>query len=225
MADPKPNPWNEAPAPGEKWLPAHVYARDRDWHGYFRSLAHLGPRESLLKALASFEAEGAADRHAVDLGCGDGRDTAELLRRGWRVTAIDGNAEGLERLLRRNDLVHRERLTTRLEGFEGLRLPEVEFVNSSFALPFSQPGEFDRLWAEVVRAIRPRGRFAGQLFGDHDDWAGMPDRTVHSADQVRGLLAGFEIEHWQEEKRESVVDPTAHPKRWHVFHLVARKKG
>jgi hypothetical protein len=41
---------------------------------------------------------------------------------------------------------------------------------------------------------------------------------------VRGLLEGFEVEHWTEEERESRVDPASHPKRWHVFHVVARRR-
>lgn len=224
MAETKANPWDEVTAPGEKLLPAHVYARNRDWHGYFRSVAHLGPRETLLKAVAAFEAEGPRIRHAIDLGCGDGRDTAELLRRGWRVTAIDNNAEGLDRLRRRNDLVNVDRLATRLEDFESLQLPPADLVNASFSIPFCPPEHFERLWAQVVGTLPPGGRFAGQLFGDKDDWAGMPDRTLHTPAQVSDLLREFEIEHWQEENRDSVVDPTAHPKRWHVFHLVARKK-
>ncbi|MEJ1932020.1 class I SAM-dependent methyltransferase [Nostoc sp. NIES-2111] len=38
-----------------------------------------------------------APRFAVDLGCGDGRDTVELLRRGWRVLGIDGAQEAIAR--------------------------------------------------------------------------------------------------------------------------------
>nr|WP_312508672.1 class I SAM-dependent methyltransferase [Pseudomonas luteola] len=35
---------------------------------------------------------------ALDLGCGTGRDTLELLARGWDVIAVDAQAEALERL-------------------------------------------------------------------------------------------------------------------------------
>jgi tellurite methyltransferase len=224
MAGPPPNPWNESPAPGERLLPAHVYARDRDWHGYFRSLAHLPARETLLTALARFEAEGRPPGMAIDLGCGDGRDAAELLRRGWSVLAIDGSAEGLDRLRRRNDLVGPERLRTLRAEFEGLSLPPADLVNASFSLPFCAPAHFEALWAQVVACLPAGGRFAGQLFGDGDDWASMPDRTHHSPEKARELLAEFDIEAWNEERRESSVDPANHPKRWHVFHIVARKR-
>lgn len=206
-------------------LPAHVYAGTRDWDGYSRSLAHLGPRETLLFALARFDVEGPArSRHAIDLGCGDGRDTAELLRRGWTVEAIDGHEGSIRRLLARPELTHRERLTARVAGFEGLTLGRADLVNASFSLPFCPPAHFAALWSQVVGALPSGGRFAGQFFGDKDDWAGLPDRTHHTVEQVRDLLGGFEVEHWQEEARDSRVDPAKYPKRWHVFHVVARKR-
>lgn len=225
MADIQINPWNETPLPDAR--PAHVYARDRDWPGYFRALAHLGPRETLLKALASFDAEPPppVGRLAIDLGCGDGRDTAELLRRGWRVIATDGSAEGIERLLRRNDLVGREHLRTRVSDFANVEIPPCDLVCASFSLPFCEPKVFPVLWRRIVSGVQPGGRFAGQLFGDRDDWASLPDRTHHSPVEARDLFREFEIEHWQEECRQSTVDPTAHPKAWHVFHIVARKNA
>ncbi len=225
MADRKLHPWDETPSQGEKLLPAHVYARERDWPGYFRALAHLPARDTLLRAIELFEQERPAESlHAVDVGCGDGRDVAELLRRGWRVTAIDGHPEAIERLLSRNDLVNADRLTTRLETFENLVIPKADLVNASFALPFCAPDRFGSLWNQIVGALSTGGRFAGQLFGNQDDWALLPDRTHHTPEQAQALLAGFEVEFWQEENRASRVDPAAHPKHWHVYHIVARKK-
>lgn len=101
-------------------LPAHVYARDRNWPKYFDTMANLPARPTLMKALERFEleeqaagkaagltgrqaisADAAVQRRAIDLGCGEGRDTAELLRRGWSVVAIDGSREGLDRVEKR----------------------------------------------------------------------------------------------------------------------------
>ncbi|HKW53315.1 MAG TPA: class I SAM-dependent methyltransferase, partial [Stellaceae bacterium] len=61
--------------------------RDSDWDEYYERVAGRPPRPTLLAALERFGAEGG--QSALDLGCGDGRDTIELLRRGWRVLAID----------------------------------------------------------------------------------------------------------------------------------------
>jgi trans-aconitate methyltransferase len=86
---------------------------ERDWLAYYQAVAGRPPRNTLLTALNYFEAEAPVDspRVAVDLGCGDGRDTVELLRRGWQVLAIDGEAQAIARLLERPDM-NRDRLQT-----------------------------------------------------------------------------------------------------------------
>ncbi len=244
------------PAPGAPTrpahlLPAHVYASQRDWPAYFDALGHLAARETLLRAIAlfdtqidtqidaqidaqinpQFDAQPHPDspRTALDLGCGDGRDTLELLARGWQVTAIDSSREGLARLEARTPQVQRPRLTTLLATFEALAdgpaLASTHFdlVNASFALPFCPPQSFAALWALISNSIKPQGRFAGQFFGMSDDWATLPDRTHHSEEEIRNtLLAGFDIEFWQEENRPATN--ASHPKHWHLFHTVACRR-
>ena len=73
---------------------------DRDWSAYYRAVAGRPPRDTLLKALDLFDLEKSpkSPRFAVDLGCGDGRDMVELLKRGWQVLAIDGNEEAIAKI-------------------------------------------------------------------------------------------------------------------------------
>lgn len=61
-----------------------------DWTAYYDATGDE-PRATLVDALGRFEQPGLA----VDLGSGTGRDTAELVRRGWRVIAIDGEPEAM----------------------------------------------------------------------------------------------------------------------------------
>jgi len=84
--------------------------RDKSWAGYYAASADRPPRRTLLDALTRFTPS-AAPRFAVDLGCGDGRDTIELLRRGWSVLAIDSEPGAIERLQRRPDLPEGAHLT------------------------------------------------------------------------------------------------------------------
>lgn len=212
--------------------PTHP-ASKHDWGAYYQAVAGRPPRETLLKALANFEAEmddrpndrpPETPRLAVDLGCGDGRDTVELLRRGWQVLAIDGEQKAFERLLSRPE-IQPDRLQTQLMRFEALALPPaVDLINASFCLPFCPPSRFPNLWQTIVTALQPGGRFCGHLFGDRDSWVVYPHRTHHTRPQVEVLLSPFEVE-WLYEEEHPGVTAIGEEKYWHIFHITARKKG
>jgi tellurite methyltransferase len=196
-----------------------------NWATYYEAVAGRPPRETLLKALENFAAEPSTHqaRFAVDLGCGDGRDTVELLRRGWRVLAIDGEPQAFDRLL--DQPIPDHQLQTQLIKFETLTLPPaIDLINASFCLPFCPPANFPTLWQTIVTALKPGGRFCGQLFGDRDSWAAFSNRSHHTRSQVEALLQPFEIE-WLEEEEHPGVTAIGEEKHWHIFHIVVRKVG
>ncbi|MEI6065488.1 MAG: class I SAM-dependent methyltransferase, partial [Pseudanabaena sp. ELA748] len=175
----------------------------RDWSAYYRAVAGRPPRDTLLKALDRCDAENAAKspRFAVDLGCGDGRDTVELLNRGWQVLAIDGNEEAIAKLYDRKD-IDSTWLETQVMRFESIDLPDsVDLINSSFALPFCRPENFPNLWNKITASLRNGGRFCGQLFGDRDTWATVyPNMTHYPQEKVEELLQPFNVEYFEEEE-------------------------
>lgn len=212
---------------------AQTFAAQRDWPGYFRAVEGKGPRETLVEALDRFDREDGVDVAtiesrerglAVDLGCGEGRDTVELLRRGWRVLAIDGHPMALDLIRARVAPGDEARLACVLAGMEDATWPRCRLLNASFALPFCVPGRFADLWTRVVESIQPGGRFAGQLFGDRDSWATLADRSHQSRAELDGMFRGFVLEELREEERDS-ADVEGNAKHWHVFHIVARKMG
>jgi len=196
--------------------------KPRDWAEYYAATADRPPRRTLLEAIARF---GASDRprFAVDLGSGDGRDAIELLRRGWSVLAIDAEPAAIERLRRRPDLPPDARLEARSERFEDAVWPAADLVNSSFALPLCPRDRFPGLWSRIVASLKPGGRFAGQLYGDRDGWAGRPGMTHVTREEAERLLADLEVELFEEEETDSVT-PRGKPKHWHIFHIVARRR-
>lgn len=207
-------------------LRAQDYAAVGDWPGYFSVVKGKPPRDTLVSALANFErTEGAGYAgFAVDLGCGEGRDTRELLLRGWRVLAIDGHPEGLRLLSEQLPPGLDGRLQTQLATYEQATWPRgMDLINASYSLPFCPPEQFQALWDRIVSTLRRGGRFAGQLFGDQDDWASIPGRSHQSRAEVDRLLAPFDVEELREEAKEDSPD-TPRPKRWHIFHIVARKR-
>jgi len=192
------------------------------WGPYYDAAKAGTPRETLLQALDLFDSQPADARLAVDLGCGEGRDTVELLRRGWRVLAIDAEHEAISRLRARPEATGSDLLETEVASFEEADWPEPALVNASYALPFCPPAAFPAVWAHVVESLPPGGRFCGQLFGDRDEWASDPELTTHTRDEVERLLEPFEAERFDEVEEDGET-ALGKPKHWHLFHIVARK--
>jgi SAM-dependent methyltransferase len=191
------------------------------WAAYYQQLRNRPPRRTLLAALDAFGAP-PADALAIDLGCGDGRDTIEMLRRGWRVIAVDAEPEALRQLQAR-PLPDGSDVTPIVARFEEVPIPlGVHLVNSSFAMPLCEPDAFHALWTRIREALPSGGRFSGQWYGPRDSWFGRPGMTFLSRDEARALLDGFDVEMFEEEEDDGVT-PRGTAKHWHIFHIVARK--
>ncbi len=188
-----------------------------DWSAFYDAVAERPPHDTLLGALDRFDEPGLA----VDLGCGDGRDTVELLRRGWRVVAIDAEPEAIARLRARLG-AQGDRLVTMVARFEEAEWPNASLVNSSFALPFCPPESFDAMWSRVVASLAHGGRFSGQLFGDRDGWVGARELTFHSRAEAEALFEDFDLERFDEVEEDGET-ALGDPKHWHLFHVIARR--
>lgn len=196
--------------------------RSAAWAAYYDKLRDRPPRPTLLRALDLFGDPPPADALAIDLGCGDGRDVIEMLRRGWAVVAVDAEPQALKRLQER-PLPDGCDLTPIAARFEDVPLPiGVRLVNSSFAMPLCDPAAFHALWQRIAEALPAGGRFSGQWYGPRNSWVGRPGMTFVSRDEALGMLAGFDLEMFEEEEHDGVT-PRGAPHHWHIFHIVARK--
>lgn len=194
------------------------------WRRYYAATDGRPPRPTLLHALEAFAREGRGPGLlAVDLGCGIGRDALPLLRAGWRVWALDAEAAALAGLAGRAAAEGLgDRLETVCARFEEAALPACALVNASFSLFACAPERFPAVWGRIEAALRPGGRFAGQLLGPRDSWAERPATTVIARDRLDALLAGLEVERIEEEEDDSVT-PQGEAKHWHIWHVNARK--
>jgi len=199
-------------------------AAEIEWEVYYSAIAGRSLRELFVDATSFLPTTAPGDRTlvAVDLGCGDGTETLELLRRGWTVLAVDGSPEGIARLRESVPPTDRGRLSTRVAPFSEVALPISDLVYAGLSLPFCDPGEFDEVWRQITSAIRPDGLFVGHFFGPHDTWSGTSDMTFHPRAEVEALLADFEIERLREQDDDG--EAVSGPKHWHVFHVIARKR-
>ena len=194
---------------------------DHGWEEYYRAIKGRPPRQLLLDTFPYFPSD-SGQRKAIDLGCGDGTESALLLERGWHVLAIDGEPASIEHLLAKISKEQQTRLQTQVSKFEDVVLTPADLLHASLSLPFCPPEQFDAFWLKIVDAVKPSGLFAGQLFGVRDSWANEPDMTFHTEEQVRGMLEDFEIKYFHE--RDEDGDAVSGPKHWHVFTVMARKK-
>lgn len=188
-----------------------------DWSDYYDEYEDREPRAILLDVLEAF---GDAGRTAVDLGCGSGIDTLAILQRGWSVFAIDAEQEAIDRLRRRVPTDLATRLHTLVSPMENVELPSADLVWASFSLFFCDPKAFPGVWDRIRGAVRPGGRFAGQLLGARDTWAARRDISSFSIDEARALFEGFELERFDEEEKDD-PDDADDAKHWHVIHAVA----
>lgn len=190
----------------------------RDWQAYYDSVANRPPRKTILTALAAFNEPGIA----IDLGCGDGRDTVAILQQNWQVLAIDKEARAIASLIARPNLNTRQ-LTTQIASFEELQLPKsVDLINASFCLPFCSPEAFPNLWNQIFNSLVAGGRFCGHLFGDRDSWSDNQLVNCFTRQQVETLLTPYTIELLEEEEHPGKT-PLGEDRYWHIFHIVARK--
>ena len=198
--------------------------RDEHWPAYYEVTAER-PSWTTTAAAADAFGEHPADgpRFAVDLGCGAGRDTRELLRRGWRVLATDMTPEGPQTLWRLTPQEDRARLETEVAPLSDFEIPVCDLVNANLILPFQPPHEYDASWQRIRAAIPVGGRFAGMLFADHDDLAADPDATCPTPDAIRSYLHDFEIEHWVE-KEEDGQTALGDDHHFHLIEVVAVRR-
>jgi SAM-dependent methyltransferase len=189
------------------------------WTPYYEANADRAPRAMLLDVLDAFEP---LRGEAVDVGCGHGTDTLALLERGWSVLAVDAEAEAIERVHARVPAELEPRLRTRVSPMEEIAFPDVDLVWASFSLFFCRPDAFADVWARIRAAIRPGGRFVGQLLGERDTWAPQDDITAFSIQDARALFDGLDLERFDEEENDG--EACSGPKHWHVFHAVARRR-
>jgi SAM-dependent methyltransferase len=184
------------------------------WSDYYEANDGRAPREQLLDVLDLFADPG----DAVDLGCGAGIDTLAMLDRGWTVLAIDAEHEAIERLrTRAGDTPGLETQPSRMEDVE---LPEADLVWASYSLFFCDPSRFLDVWARIRAAVRPGGRFAGELLGERDTWASRPDGTAMTRIDAQALFDGWTVERFEEEENDG--EACSGPKHWHLFHVIAQ---
>lgn len=176
------------------------------------------PHLTLLNALEHWQQP---PGRALDLGCGMGRDTLELLRQNWQVCAIDQRQAALDGLSAQVSPLHANNLQLLCADFSQCSLAQVELINASFAIPFCPKAAFASFWQRLEQALVSRGLFAGHFFGIHDDWQEQ-DLILHEAHSLERLFSDWQLLQFAEQRWDGKT-AMGHSKHWHLFSVVARR--
>ncbi|MDP1879391.1 MAG: hypothetical protein Q8K60_00460 [Parachlamydiaceae bacterium] len=193
------------------------------WGNYYLNTIHTEPHKTLILALKYFQLENNIG-NAVDLGAGAGRDTIFLLKAGWQVFALDAEQLSIDVIINQIDSELLSNLKVAVVPFSEMIIPnELNLINASYSLPFCKPEDFALCWKKIMNGLIIGGRFCGQFFGVHDEWANSPNLTIHTFDDLMKLFENqFVIEYLQ---IENGLIPCANGelKHWHIYHIVAKK--
>jgi len=178
------------------------------------------PRPLLVKAAALATPK----EHALDGGAGALNATKYLLSAGFaQVTALDAAPRAQDVAAELAD----DRVTFVLSRFEHFDFPasRYDLVNAEFSLPFLSPGDFAPTFSRLLCSVKSGGIFTGQVFGSNDSWnvanSGM---TFHTRAEAEAFFRDFELVHFEEEDHPGTTK-LGEPKHWHIFHIIARKRG
>jgi len=188
----------------------------KDWSDYYQATKLKPPRPLLIRAIEYVKNK---DK-AIDIGGGALNDTKYLLEKGFEVIAIDKSPLMNEE----SKKIPHSKLSAITTSFENYHFPKEEYdiASAMFALPFTSPKHFEKVFSNIKESLKKGGIFCGQLFGDRDEWKNNSEMTFHTKEQVKKLLGDIEIIYLNEEEKESKT-AVGDMKHWHIFHIIARK--
>ena len=132
---------------------------------------------------------------AIDLGCGAGNDTVELINNGFIVTAIDSEV-GVKEILQRR-ISDSEKLNVIINDFSKINLPKADLINANMSLFFVKDN-FNTFIENMIKSINKNGFFIGNFLGKEDDW--VNDKTTVEKEKLLVSFKDFKIFYFSEEK-------------------------
>jgi len=179
--------------------------------------------EVVREALRSFNPAG----RVLELACGTGWWTKELLSYAADITAVDGSPEVIELNRRRVDADPRIRYVL-ADLFEWEPVTTYDVVFFGFWLSHVPPNEFARFWERVRRALKVGGRVffvdsfqrstVTHLSRIADEGGGVEIRTLGDGREFRVVKVRYQPDHLRDELAAlGWGGSIAHTERFFVF--------
>lgn len=154
---------------------------------------------------------------AIDLGCGAGNDTIELINNGFNVTAIDSEVRVKEILQRR--IPDSEKLNIIINDFSKIKLPKADLIIANMSLFFVKDN-FNIFIKNMLKSLNENGFFIGNFLGKEDAWA--DNRTTIDKEILLEFFKEFKMFYFSEEKYYKNLALGGN-KYWHVYTIIAQK--
>jgi trans-aconitate methyltransferase len=158
---------------------------------------------------------------ALDIGCGTGADTKEMVKRGIKVTAIDVNKE-VKNYFTAEDLRNINLLITPIEKFN---FKKYDLIFAKSSLIFLQKKTFIEVLLKIKSALNTNGIFAARLWGVKDSYNVKGKRQKFSFVEKQELLnyfKGFKLLAYAEEEKDR-VSAGGDLKHFHFINIILEK--
>ena len=109
------------------------------------------------------------------------------------------------------------------QKFESIKLEKNNLVVANFSLPYCNKNNFKELWDKIDESILTDGYFAGNFFGDNDEWKNKKEGiTFLTKEQVMELFKDYEIIDFKEVEKDGTT-ALGKEKHWHIFNIIEKK--
>lgn len=190
---------------------------ENKWFDYYKKVASREP-DSILKLVINNHCP--IDGIAYDMGCGAGDDTKYLLKKGFKVIAVDKEPSAIEFI--KSTIKNNDNLTLQNNSFEQLVIAKCNLIFGRASFPFCNPKYFNTFWNRMRKSLKKNGILCGTLFGDKDAWSTSNELTFISHENWSNLLKGFEILYFDEQEFDGAT-ALENKKHWHIYYFILKK--
>ena len=190
------------------------------WNEYYKQTISEFPSKILAKYFDLGLDSNNENKIAIDLGCGAGNDTVYLLKKDYKVTAVDKESSVID--LIRSRVSDTSKLEFIIDNFENIELNKANLIVSNLSIYFCKTQYFDRFCHEITNNIIEGGYFVGNFLGKEDEWSTDSNRTFIDKEELYSIFKDFEIVFFKEKKFNKKT-AKGRMKFWHIYQIIARK--
>ncbi len=140
----------------------------RDFWGHLTQHVHPQIPSHIQQSLDNFNFEHVKPGLAIEFGCGNSILVSELLKKGWKVEAVDNSRQALAHLQQRIGQTVAEKmdnLTLVCADMETYQFPsDTRFIVAKDSLPYCNPDKIVEVWDKAYESLEDGGRIAGNFF-------------------------------------------------------------